>query len=339
MKVTIKDIAQECGVSISAVSLVLNNRECRISEETRNRILDTAAKYRYRPNKLAVGLLKKQTSTLGLIVPSLSNLFFAELCRGCEMEARRNGYSLMIVSSEEFPNKNVQFIDSLVDSQVDGIVYVSPSSIDSQAIREASQRIESAGIPYVTVDREVTGSTSRSVSVDNALGGYIATRHLLSLGHRRIGCLTGPLCNSTSIQRLAGYKKALGEYHIPYDPQLVLEGDFSVDSGHKSIAYMRGQEATALFCFNDMMAIGAYRAMREYGMKLPQDLSLVGYDDIFITELLETPLTTVNQPAAQIGASAARLLLNQIKGNPEEENPVFIPSLKVRSSTCPPKKL
>lgn len=336
MKVTIKDIARECGVSISAVSLVLNNRESRISEETRRRVVDVAAKYNYRPNKLAVSLLKKSTSTLGIIIPDISNIFFAELCKGCETEARRSGYTLMVTSSDEFPSDSTQHINTLIDSQVDGIVYVAPSNIDNQSIQAICSKIGEANVPFVAVDRALDLPFAKSVLIDNVYGGYIATRHLLGLGHRRIGCVTGPLCNKISIDRLEGYRKALAEFGVAYDPALILEGDFSIGSGHRSLAYMRGQDATALFCFNDMMAMGAYRAIRDYSLPFPQALSLVGYDDIFITDLLETPLTTVNQPAYEIGASSIRSLLALARGDAAVDNVVFTPNLKIRSSTCPP---
>ena len=335
MKVTIKDIAKECGVSTAAVSLVLNNRETRISEETKKRILDTVDRYNYRPNKLAIGLLKNSTSTFGIIVPDISNIFFAELCKGCESEARKYNYTLMVTSADEFPSDNMKYFNALVDHQVDGIVYVAPSNIDNQTIHSICSKITETKIPFVAVDRMLDLPFAKSIVNDNVHGGFIATRHLLELGHRRIGCLTGPLCNRTSTDRLKGYQQAPAEFGVPYDPALVLEGDFSVSSGYDSLAYMRGQGVTALFCFNDMMALGAYRAIRDYKMSLPQSISLVGYDDIFISEMLDPPLTTVNQPAFEIGTSAIRTLIALAKNDASADQVVFTPNLKVRSSTGP----
>lgn len=338
MKVTIKDIARECGVSTSAVSLVLNGRNTRISEETQQKITDAAKKYNYRPNKLAVSLLKKETSTFGVIIPDISNIFFAEFCKGCETAARECGYMLMIMSSDEFPADNMKHINAFIDNQVDGIIYVAPSNIENRSIHEICSKIASADIPFVAVDRALDLPFAKSVLVDNVHGGYIATRHLLELGHERIGCLTGPLCNKISRDRLEGYQIALKEWKIPYDPDLVLEGDFSVDSGSESLPHMLLHQATALFCFNDMMALGVYRALQNNGVRFPDEMSLVGYDDIFVTSLLETPMTTVRQPAYEIGSASIRMLLALVQGTTDIDNMVFTPVLKARCSTAPPHR-
>lgn len=335
MKVTIKDIARECGVSTSAVSLVLNGRDTRISEETQQKIIGTARKYNYRPNRLAVSLLKKETSTFGVIIPDISNIFFAEFCKGCETAARGNGYTLMIMSSDEFPPDSMKHINTFLDSQVDGIIYVAPSNIDNRSIHEICSKIAAADIPFVAVDRALDFPSAKSVLVDNIHGGYIATRHLIELGHERIGCLTGPLCNKISRDRLEGYRMALEEHNLPFDRNLVLEGNFSVDSGRQSLPHMQKQRATALFCFNDMMALGVYRALQDSGLRFPDEMSLVGYDDIFVTSLLETPLTTVNQPAYEIGSTSIRILLALVQGSTDIDSMVFTPVLKIRSSTRP----
>lgn len=334
VKVTIKDIAKECGVSPAAVSLVLNNRDARISSETRKKILDTVKKYDYRPNRLAIGLLKNQTSTIGVIVPDIGNIFFAELCKGCEYEARKHNYTLMVTSADEFPADNLRYFNALIDQQVDGLIYVAPSNIDNQTIHSICSKITQLKIPFIAVDRALDFPFAKSIVNDNIHGGYIATKHLLELGHRRIGCLTGPLCNQTSSDRLKGYQKALEEFQVPYDASLVLEGDFTATSGYNSLAYMRGCDASAIFCFNDMMALGIYRAARDYKLKLPEALSVVGYDDIFISDLLDPPLTTVNQPAYKIGASAVLSLIALAQKDTSVDSVVFTPSLKVRSSTA-----
>ena len=335
MKVTIKDIAQECGVSPSAVSLVLNNRESRISTDTKQRILDTAKKHHYRPNHLASGRTKKILKTIGIIVPDIGNLFFAELCKGCENEARKHNYTLMIASTDEFSGNSIRYINTFLDNQIDGLICVPPSSLDAESMDTLCSRILETGTPFVTVDRPVALDGVTSITIDNVAGGYTATKHLLSLGHRKIGALTGPMKGRTSQERLEGYKKALDEFHVPFDNSLIMEGDFTVDSGYRSLAYMRGQSATALFCFNDMMAMGAYRAARDYRVSIPRDISVVGYDDIFIADMLETPLTTINQPAYDLGICSVSTLLNIIY-HKHSENSVFVPTLKLRSSTCPP---
>lgn len=340
-KVTIKDIAKECGISPASVSLVLNNRESRISEATKKKIQETIEKYNYRPNKLAISLLTNSTFTFGVIVPDISNIFFAELCRGCESEARKHNYAIIVTSAEEFPANNMQYLNMLIDHQVDGVVYAAPSNIDDQDIQAICSKITETKTPFVAVDRILNFPSAKSIINDNIHGGYIATKHLLELGHRRIGCLTGPLCNQVSEDRLRGYQKALQEFGVPYDPVLIREGNFAVSCGYDSLAYMRGKGATALFCFNDMMALGVYRAIRDYKLRLPDSISLVGYDDIYIADLLEPPLTTVSQPAFEIGASAIRALFDMEKNVPSVDRIVFTPDLKIRSTTgpCPPTSL
>src|SRR5699024_5663158 len=150
--------------------------------------------------------------------------------------------------------------------------------------KKICQHIQSAQIPFVVVDRSIDFLRAKSVLTDNEKGGYTATKHLLQLGHSKIGCITGPLHNNISTKRLEGYKRALEEFNIPFNDSLIREGDFQTQSGYNNLSYMRGLDVTAIFCFNDMMALGVYKAMRDYGLKIPVDMSVIGYDDIFVCD-------------------------------------------------------
>lgn len=332
-KITIKDIAKAAGVSTTTVSLVLNNKPSRISKETREKILKIAKDEKYIPNRLAVNLAKQTTDTFGMIIPDIGNVFFAELCKGCEVEAREAGYSLTFASANEYISTDLEYVDAMIANRVDGIIYVSSSSTDSSTNQKICQKIHNSQIPFVVVDRSINFPYAKSVLMDNEAGGYIATKHLLELGHHKIGCLTGPMQSDTSKKRLAGYKKALNEFNISYDSSLIMEGNFQIESGYECLSYMRGLGVTAIFCFNDMMALGVYKAARDYGLKIPRDISVVGYDDIFICDILDVPLTTVHQPAYSIGRYAVQTLLALIRKDKDVENIVLSPSLKVRAST------
>ena len=332
-KTTIKDIAREAGVSTTTVSLVLNSKPSRISQETKEKIFRIAKEKKYSPNRLAVNLATKTTSTFGMIIPDISNVFFAELCKGCEFESRNAGYSLTFSSSNEYISTDLEYVDTMIANHVDGIIYVSSSSTDTHTNQKICEKIHNSQIPFVVVDRFIDFPYAKSVLMDNELGGYIATKHLLELGHRNIGCLTGPMKNDTSKKRLSGYRKALDEFNISLNESFIREGDFQMQSGYECLSYMRGLGVTAMFCFNDMMALGVYKAARDYGLKIPYDMSVVGYDDIFVCDILEVPLTTVHQPAYSIGRHAVQTLLSLVKKDKDIQNIILPPSLKVRAST------
>lgn len=332
-KTTIQDIANEANVSTTTVSLVLNNKPNRISNKTKNKIRKIAKEKNYIPNQLAISLATKTSSTIGMIIPDISNVFFAELCKFCEFEARKTGLNITFSSAGENAPSDMKYINAMIASQVDGIIYVASSSTDAETNKKICQHILNAKIPFVVVDRSIDSPWAKSVFIDNELGGYIATKHLLQLGHRNIGCITGPMQNDVSRKRLSGYKKALKEFNVPFKRSLIKEGDFQIHSGYDNLAYMRGMNISAIFCFNDMMALGVYRAMRDYNLKIPNDISIVGYDDIFVCDILDAPLTTVHQSADSMSKHAISMLLSLIKGEKDIENIVISPQLKVRVST------
>lgn len=336
---TIKDVAERAGVSITTVSFVLNNSNTRISAETRDRVLQAVKELDYHSNKLAASMVTKKSNILGMVIPDTRNMFFTELARLITEEARKSGYAVLYGGADNDARRDMDYLHMFVDHRVDGIVIArsAPSGPESGE-EEMLAYIRKLDIPFMAVDRTVTGARCETVTLDHRLGGYLAAKHLLELGHRRIGCLTGPAQLPTSEQRLMGYRDALEAEGIAFDKELVFEGNYTMDHGREALDFFRRKKVSAVFCFNDMMALGLYRELPAYGMTVPGDLSVVGYDNISFSDMVNPPLTTVSQPIEQIAALVVERLVNAIetgsmgKGATKEPLP---PRLIIRKSTAP----
>lgn len=338
MEITVRDIASRAGVSATTVSLVLNKKDQRISEKTRQKILAIANELNYTPNQIAVSLATKKSYTLGLILPDMSNLFFSSLAVGVERYAQMNQYSLFLCNSSGGLEKCISYIGVLEKRYVDGIIIVPPGNINSGTnylrMREALDRCK---VPYVLLERAVHDVYHDFVTSDNKVGGYLATEHLAGLGHTKIGCITGPLSEYGAMGRLAGYREVLEENHIPGSEDWIYEGDYSIESGFEGANRLIDRGITAIFACNDMMAIGALRAAAAHGVSVPQQLSVVGYDNNPVAELLSIPLTTVSQPAELMGRRACEILLRRLDDpNVPHRDYYFSPALIVRNTTAKP---
>ncbi len=305
---TIREVASRAGVSPTTVSHVINNTRF-VSADARQRVLDAMAELNYRPNVLARSLRRGETRTLGLILPDSANPFFAEIARAIEDTAFRNGYNVILGNSENELTKEQVYVDVLVNKQVDGLIFVatgdhSPSL--EQLVRD--------GLPVVVVDRRLSGLEVDTVLTDNLQGGLTAIRYLLDLGHRQIACITGPSNLTPSAERVIGYRQALQERSLPVDETLIRKGDFHPHSGYLAVSQLlhSAPRPTAFFICNDMMAIGALRALAEAGLQVPQDCSLVGYDDIELASYITPPLTTIRQDKNAMADAAVQLLLERI---------------------------
>ena len=331
---TIRDVAKKAGVSPASVSLVLNNRECRLSASTKRKILRCAKELDYQPRNASHASLPGALPLVNIIVPDVSNLYFSSICRDCQVELQKSGYHATLVGAEEFENPELTYLPIFLKQPLEGVIFISYANIPASAQEQICQKLQEHNIPAVILRQVSSYPNIRSIHFNSFYGGYLATRHLLELGHRSIGCLTGPLDNEVCLERFRGYQKALEEFQVPFCQEFVYEGNYGMDCGYDCLSYMRGKNVTAIFSFNDMMAIGIYKAVRAYGLKVPQDLSVVGYDDIFITEIMEPPLTTISLQPSRIGRQAAQLLLRLIQGDPQAKNIVIEPVLKVRGSTA-----
>lgn len=338
MRTTIKDIAAKTNLSVTTVSLVLNNKPSKISKETKQLVLKTARELHYRPNQLAVGLVKKRTKTIGLIVSDIRNSFFSSLAKGVEDECQKNGWTVILCNTNDLHERDLEYINVLSSKGVDGIVYCMSRDSSPEKFQESYRLLHSLNLPVVMLDRfyEIPGVSV--IKVDHVKGGYLAASHLLELGHRRIACITGPQHLQDSQDRLRGYQKALEAWNIPYDNTLVTEGNYDTPSGASGIEKMMGRNFTAVFAFNDLMAYGVYQGLKRHGLSIPDDVSVVGYDDIFASEILEVPLTTIRQPTHSAGAGAASKLIAMIENQTSPGSvQTFLPELTVRKSTCPPR--
>lgn len=338
MRPTLKDIAKQTGLSITTVSLVLNNKPNKISERSRKLILDTAREIGYSRNQLAVSLITKRSHTLGLILPDIRNHFFSYLAKGCEDACQQKGWTMVLCNTENQYQRDVDYLNVLQSKGIDGIIYCMSLLHDEKALSLIREQIQRSSLPFLLIDRSSPELPFPVIALDHVHGGYLAAKHLLSLGHRKIGCITGPSYLIDSKQRLEGYHNALAEFGVPFDKGLITEGLYDIESGEKATPYLLKQNVSAIFAYNDMMAYGAYRELRNQGLSIPNDISLMGYDDTMITELLEVPLSTIHQPIEMIGQKAANSLIDSIEENVELRSSIpYEPTLIIRKSTASPK--
>lgn len=335
LKVTIKDIAQAAGLSPATVSLVLNDRPSRISEETKERIRSLAQELNYRPNTAAVNLRTNRSYTIGIIIPDFINAYHCAYAKGVEDACQEADWSVILCSTNYNLERELKYVETLLAKGVDGICIAATPSKDTPKLNDLSvERIISRNIPLVMLDLTSYREPINAVVSDHKKGGYMATSHLLALGHRKIAFITGPAGLEGSASRVLGCQQAFADYGLPWDPSLVYEGDFSYNSGLTGIDYLCDKNFTAVFAFNDMMAYGVYNGLEKYNLKVPEDISVVGYDDIFLSDILSVPLTTVHQPIYEMGQESARILIRAAEN--VGAKPVishFDLQLKVRRST------
>ncbi len=331
MRVTIKDIAKTANVSVTTVSMVLNGKDkgYRISENTKQHILKVANEMNYRPNRLAVSLVTKKSNTIGLIVPDISNLFFAELAQGCEREGAKRGYSIILCDTNDDKSRDIEYFRVLTDMGVDGIIYAMSSQIKFDHL---SDILTSLHTPLVFVDRLDTSDHYSNIAIDHRLGGYLATKHLIENGHTKIGCITGDLNSYTAHLRFDGYKAALSDFNIEFMPQYIKEGDYRTYSGEKAALELFKEDITAIFSSNDMMAYGVYKAASSKKLNIPNDISVIGFDDVFFSTILDTPLTSISQPVHDIGINAVNKVIGLSDKTALNEQIILNPKLVERNS-------
>lgn len=326
------DIAKRAGVSQAMVSYVLNkNSNIKIPEETRQRVLEAMQALGYVPNVLARGLRMGQTKTIGLVVPDNSNPFFAEISRIIEGVGFEQGYSVILCNSDYNSDKEKAYVDVLLTKQVDGIIFISSGEGE-----ETSQKLWGSQTPFVVVNRDIS-DMNEAVRIDYKMGGYLATKHLLGLGHQRIACITGPVRSPSNAQRLEGYVQALEEAKIAIDDSFIVAGDFRIQGGELAMRQLLKlhQPPTAVFACNDLMAMGVIQAVHNHGLKVPEDISLVGFDDIPLAQAIYPTLTTIAQPMVEIANVAMDMLVKQIHGKVtnSRDQIVLQPKLIARDST------
>ncbi|HPC77821.1 MAG TPA: LacI family DNA-binding transcriptional regulator, partial [bacterium] len=290
-RVNIQEVAKEAGVSPSTVSRALNGFPG-ISEKTRERIVEIARKLNYRPNYRGQILTTQNTKNIGLLITDITNPFFPELVMGAEEYASKSGYTVLLGNTSESEEKETNYLDFFSRGPVDGII-ISASRVSNEHIIMLAEE----GLPIVVINRILEHPKISYVSTDMEKGGYLATMHLLRLGHSKIAFINGPKHSEVSQRRLEGYKKALKEVGVDYNPDLISFNVPVSESGYKEAIKLlcTGEAPTAIFTYNDVMAFGVIKAAKELGIKIPEELSVVGFDDIFFSSFTDPPLTTIKQ--------------------------------------------
>jgi LacI family transcriptional regulator len=331
---TIKDVARRAGVSTMTVSRVIN-RSGYASPETRARVERAVNELGYVPNALARHLRSKRTRTVALVLSDLTNPFFTTIARGVEDIATAHDFAVMFCNTDESEAEELEYLRMLIQRQIDGVLLV-PASSSGASLR----LLRSHRVPVVVVDRRVASPRVDEVRSDSEAGAHQLVRHLIDLGHRRIGMLSGGRNISTAADRVAGYRRALTEAGITYDDRLVRYEGFGVEGGlHMARQLLElSPKPTALFAANNFIAFGAIRALREKEMRVPEDMSLVAFDDLPDDWLVEPFLTVVEQRAYEMGRQAAELMLERLRGGgrPRRRSIVLPVDFIARRSSAPP---
>ena len=327
------DVARQARVSLMTVSRVINNKGD-VSSETRQRVLEIIANLGYRPSAIARSLATKETSTIGLVVPDVSNAFFAEITQGVEHLAYSRGYHVFLCNTEEDPQRELAVIQSLEEKRVDGLIICS-SRLEEEKLIDIL-----ANLPAVVlINRrlyQTVEDTFDSVTLDDERGGWLAVHHLIQSGHRQIGFLAGPPASYSGAGRRKGFLAALQEAGIQLVDGWMKHCQPSVEGGYEATRYLLGTypQLTALFCFNDLVAVGALQACDELKRRVPQDLAIVGHDDIPVAALVSPTLTTCRVPRYELGARAVNALLERLRGDcPADCSQIVLqPELVIRES-------
>ncbi len=308
MRTTIRDIARECGVNVSTVSRSLNG-SYGVNDETRKKVIEAARRLNYVPNRVAQGLATGKSQSLALLISDVRNPFFAEVARGAEDQAFAAGYDLILGNADLDPDRQMRYLRSLIAKRVDGLIINSVSGLSEEELEEVFEH----NVPIVLLNRSDQIQNISSVSADNFEGGQLAANYLLQLGHRQMAHLTGPRQHGNLTERARGFVKGL---HAAGESAhcLVMHGDHNQQGGYAMTRKLLAAhpEITAIFTANDAMAFGVIRAVQENGRKIPEDISLVGFDNVDLAVIVQPPLTTIHQPKYEMGEAAAQILLRQI---------------------------
>jgi LacI family transcriptional regulator len=332
--VKLKDVARESGLSVAAVSRFLNGRIV-LPEETQRRITEAARKLNYVPNAIARRLSAGTSETLGLITTDISYSFFADIASAAEAEAAALGYNLAIFNSRNELSREMKLLSRIADHQIDGALLLT----NHPGTTELAELVERLG-RVVLIDEDVPGATCPRVFADNERGGRLAARHFLDLGHRRVAFVGGPMGMISVEERRRGFAAELAAGGVQLDPASVLNGPFSEQFGQAALRALLSLPSppTAIFTGADVLAFGMLRAARTAGMRVPQDFSLVSFDDTSLSDLLNPPLTTVRQSPAEFGRRGVRLLVDVIEGTPVDPSQTRVSvELVVRGSTAAPR--
>jgi DNA-binding LacI/PurR family transcriptional regulator len=328
-----RQIAERADVSIGTVSHVINDT-AKVREKLRQRVLDAIRSLGYQPSQLARGLRRNQTNILVMIIPDITNPFFPAVVRGVEDVAYNRSFRLALCNTDNDAQKETLYLNEMRSYRPAGWLVI--PATDSQMTMQLKPSAAS-GTPVVCIDRQPDGWKGDVVLAANQAGARSATQHLLRMGHRQLAVITGPLHLTNAVERLKGFKNALAEANVSIEPEYVQEARFNRQSGYEAAKRLLRMlpRPTAIFACNDLMAMGVLLAARELGLHCPDQLSIVGFDDLDFAEFTAPALTSVHQSGYQLGTTAARLLLERIDGSRSEPQKIVLPSeLKIRQSVA-----
>lgn len=330
----IRELAGLTGFSVSTVSRVLNGKGelYRISEQTSDLILNAAAEYNYYPNRIARGLRLERTETIGLIVPDIANPYFSAIAKTIEVESRKRGYSIFLCDSLDDVSTEGELLNLLASRRVDGII-LAPVGIDNGHVTDFRRK----GIPMIIIDRYLPDSGIPYVTSDNYSGACLAMEHIISMGHRIIACIQGLNGISVNHDRVRGYEDALAKNGIPVERSLIVGDDFGEENGYIQARLLLGRKnrPTAIFALSNLISLGVMKATTELGLNIPDDISLVSFDDQPYSALLASPMTNVEQRKNEIAGVAVNMLLDIVTGRNREgkmKSIMIRPRLIIRNS-------
>jgi DNA-binding LacI/PurR family transcriptional regulator len=329
---TIKDIAKRAGVAPSVVSRALNHKYG-VKETTRKLIFRIAEEIDYYPNAAARSLVTRKRETIGIFMADISQPYYSQIIKGMEYAASQTGYTLLFSNSFESLEHGKVFSKMVESGRVDGLIIVGSNNKDKNFIPFLIER----EVPFVLVERNFSDPRVHCIWVDNIEGSYLATKYLIEKGHRRIAHISGNLDFQVALDRLEGYKKALAEYEIPFAEELIATGKFFCHDGYTAMKELLSYEprCTAVFVSNDSMAYGALQALHEAGIKVPDNMAVIGYDDLEFSTLTNPPLTTIRQPRYEMGSKALETLIKLLQKDNDDPTPIKIcltPELTIRFS-------
>ncbi len=339
-KPTIKDIARICGVSITTVSKVVNKKHAGIGGKTVERVMAAVREYGYHPNAVARSMITRKTLTVGLVLPDVRNPFFAELARGVEDVCNNRGYGCFLCNTDGDMEKEDACVAQLRGRVADGILFTTQNSVEFNPVFD---RLRADGYPFCLIERYLDAMPDApGVYFDNVGGARMAVRHLLDKGHRRIAFIAGPQGSVNARLRREGYELALLEAGVAPDPALRADGDYHYGSGHRAADSLLARNAarrrkrpgfSALFASNDLMALGAYQRLEEEGLRVPEDVSIVSFDNAPFPAVMRPKVTTIELPAYAMGARAAEMLFDVLDGRAAAgARHVFLPKLVEKGS-------
>ena len=326
---TLKEVAQLANVSTATVSNVINNTK-HVSEDLKKKVYESMKVLNYKPNEIAKSLKVKQSRLIGILISDISNSFISKVVKGIESTLSEKGYNVLLCSTDSDVEKEREYLEVLMGKRIDGLI------ISSSGAGNHYDDLLKAKVPLVFLNRCPEHLPSNMVMTNNIKGAYMATEHLIKHGYKKIAIITGPMQYSTGRDRYIGYKRALEDYAISYHDELVLEGDFTIESGYeltKEIIESK-MKIDAIFISNNSMSLGSYKYIKEQGLKIPQDIALYGFDDPEWADVVDPPLSGITQPAFELGVYAAQKMIDTIQGTcPEIREIKYLdPNMIIRKS-------